>query len=147
MSEYHSYSPEETQAKGAEFGQTLKPGTLVTFQGDLGAGKTTFIQGLLAVCGADRPYVSPTFVLMKEYNLETPTSTGIRRIYHADAYRIERPEEFQTIGFLEWLEDPEGVVILEWPERIRNLLASRRTEIVIGLEGESDRRIEIKEFV
>lgn len=141
-----SHTAEETRGLGAAFGRALRPGEAVCFRGDLGAGKTTFIQGVLSVCGAERPYVSPTFVIMKEYDLATPTETGIRRIYHADAYRIEQADDFEKIGFSEWLSDPEGVVLLEWPERIESILPSRRIEVSLCLsEGES-RRISIEPF-
>lgn len=144
MDERHrSGSAEETRALGVGFGQSLVPRTLVCFRGDLGAGKTTFIQGVLAACGANPPFVSPTFVLMKEYDLVVPTSNSIRRIYHADAYRIERVEHFENIGFAEWCADPEGVVLLEWPERIEALLPETRIEITLSLQSNEETSREV----
>lgn len=141
-----SHTAEETSNLGALFGRALLPGSLVCFRGDLGAGKTTFIQGVLTACGAEKPYVSPTFVIMKEYDLAVPTETGIRRIYHADAYRIEQADDFEKIGFSEWLSDHEGVVLLEWPERIEAILPDRRIEVSLHPgEGES-RTIDIMPF-
>lgn len=138
---YITSTAEETRHLGREFGETLLPGTLVCFRGDLGAGKTTFIQGVLAGCGAEPPFVSPTFVLMKEYHLAQPTRSGIRRIYHADAYRMETAEDFEKIGFTEWCADTEGVVLLEWPERIEPLLSDQRTEVSLRLiDGEDSAR-------
>lgn len=143
---YHTSTQEETRARGASFGATLAPATLVCFYGDLGAGKTTFIQGMLGVFGAEGPFVSPTFVLMKEYLLKMPTATGIRRVYHADAYRIESAEDFEKIGFGEWIDDPSGVVLLEWPERVSDSLPERYMRVSIRLiEGES-REIIIESF-
>lgn len=140
---YQSSTAQETQERGAQFARTLMPGTLVCFRGDLGAGKTTFIQGLLAACGAEKPYVSPTFVLMKEYDLAFPTETGVRRIYHADAYRIERADDFEKIGFSEWLSDREGVVLLEWPERIASILPEQYIEVSLELGTGETRAINI----
>jgi tRNA threonylcarbamoyladenosine biosynthesis protein TsaE len=83
---------------------------------------------------------------MKEYDLTVPTPSGIRRIYHADAYRMERAEDFEKIGFFEWCADPEGLVLLEWPERIESLLPRHRTEIklYIGEENLESRKISIR---
>ena len=143
---YFSETAEETRLLGRDFGNTLSPGTLICFRGDLGAGKTTFIQGMLAVLGARPPFISPTFVLMKEYDLDTPTANGIRRVYHADAYRMERAEDFEKIGFTEWCADPEGIVLLEWPERIESLLPEQRIEIrfSIGAENMDARKITVR---
>lgn len=143
MSTHTTHSREETLALGRDLTRQLTPGTLVTFQGDLGAGKTTLIQGILAGLGAERPYVSPTFVIMKQYDLpapatpkalqaglKTPSRTGIRRVYHADAYRVGA-EDFAKLGFAEWLSDPEGLVLLEWPERVADILPKRKISITL----------------
>ncbi|MBP6889782.1 MAG: tRNA (adenosine(37)-N6)-threonylcarbamoyltransferase complex ATPase subunit type 1 TsaE [Candidatus Moranbacteria bacterium] len=146
--EKHFFSPsaEETRRAGLEFGKTLSPGTLVCFRGDLGAGKTTFIQGVLTACGAALPFVSPTFVLMKEYCLVQSTESGIWRVYHADAYRMETAEDFEKIGFSEWCADRDGVVLLEWPGRVESLLPENRIEIQLNLEEgkEETRSISIR---
>ena len=140
---YFSETAEETRLLGRDFGNTLSPRTLICFRGDLGAGKTTFIQGILRACGARPPFVSPTFILMKEYDLDTPTANGIRRVYHADAYRMERAEDFEKIGFTEWCADPEGIVLLEWPERIESLLPAVRTEISLSLKADDETAREV----
>ncbi len=146
MTRVITHSAEETRAQGELLGQTLMPGTLVCLRGALGAGKTTFMQGVLAACGAEKPYVSPTFVLMKEYDLALPTATGIKRIYHADAYRIDTPLDFEKIGFSEWLSDREGVVLLEWPEKVEDLLPEERCEITLTLGQEDIREVRIAEL-
>jgi tRNA threonylcarbamoyladenosine biosynthesis protein TsaE len=132
----------ETRAFGRELALKFLPGTLLCLSGDLGAGKTTFAQGILSGLGAEKPYTSPTFVLMKQYDLETPSQVGIKRIYHADAYRVEA-HDFEIIGFQDWLDDEEGLVILEWPERVKNLLPKERLEISIKSIGETMREIEV----
>jgi tRNA threonylcarbamoyladenosine biosynthesis protein TsaE len=141
---FTAHSPEETRKIGGQFARTLKPGTLVCFEGNLGAGKTTFIQGMLEALGAEPPFVSPTFILMKQYILKAPTETGIKYIYHADAYRLGTPE-FREIGFEEWIGDTEGITLLEWPERIAELLPEKYIMVNIESISETERRIEIRE--
>ena len=144
MTRVITHSAEETRAQGERLGQILMPGTLVCLRGALGAGKTTFMQGVLAACGAEKPYVSPTFVLMKEYDLALPTATGIKRIYHADAYRIDTPLDFEKIGFSEWLSDREGVVLLEWPEKVEGLLPERGVVITLRSVSDEEREIHVQ---
>ena len=135
-----THSAEETRNFGKKLASEIAPGTLLCLTGDLGAGKTTLVQGLLEGLGAARPFVSPTFVIMKQYDLGTPSETGIRRIYHADAYRVEE-KDFREIGFAEWCADKEGVVILEWPERISSLLPEKRIDIMLTSLSENEREI------
>lgn len=135
-------SAEETQALGKQLAGEILPGTLLCLVGDLGAGKTTLVQGLLEGLGAERPYVSPTFVIMKQYDLVTPSVTNIRRVYHADAYRVQE-KDFTEIGFAEWCADEDGLVILEWPERIVTLLPENRIDITITSLSETEREIKI----
>lgn len=137
-------SKEATQAWGKQFAATLRPATLVALSGELGAGKTTLVQGVLEGLGAVAPYPSPTFVLMNQYELLQATATGIRRVYHADAYRVGA-DDFERLGFREWCADPEGLVLLEWPERIAELLPGKYTEVNIESVSESKRRIAISE--
>lgn len=138
-----THSAQETRTLGNKLVETLKPGGLITFEGDLGAGKTTLIQGILESFGAERPFVSPTFTLMKEYVLASPSATGVRRIYHADAYRVGA-EDFAKIGFEEWCADPEAIVLLEWPERVAELLPEKRVIVTIKSLSESEREVVVK---
>lgn len=139
-----THSAEETKALGRKIAQEILPGTVICLQGELGLGKTTFAQGLLEGMGAARPYVSPTFVIMKQYDLLAPTPAGVKRIYHADAYRVEE-KDFVTLGFAEWCTDPEGVVILEWPERVRNLIPENIISITLTSKSENEREIIVRE--
>ena len=144
MEHMTSQSREETLPRGKELALVFKPGTLVTFTGDLGAGKTTLIQGILEGLGALPPYPSPTFVLMNQYELAEPKVTGIARVYHADAYRLGAPD-FERLGFTEWCADSEGVVLLEWPGRIEGILPEKRIEITLKSISETEREIHMKE--
>ncbi len=137
-----THSAEETRDFGKKLAGEILPGTLLCLSGDLGAGKTTLVQGLLEGLGAKRPYVSPTFVIMKQYDLLTPSITGITRVYHADAYRVGA-KDFTEIGFAEWCVDKQGLVILEWPERITNILPEKKVDIVLTSISETERKIKI----
>ena len=141
---YQTTTKEETQELGRALAQELHPGVLVTLSGDLGAGKTTLTQGILEGLGAEKPYTSPTFVIMKEYTLPKASISGIKRIYHVDTYRIEA-KDLEHLGFEEWYSDPEGLVILEWPERVQMLLPMKRIDITLTQKGEQGREIEIQE--
>lgn len=138
-------SKEATQDFGRTLATSLRPKTLVTLSGDLGAGKTTLVQGILEGLGATGPYPSPTFVLMNQYELPRATATGIQRVYHADAYRVGGAD-FERLGFLEWCTDPAGIVLLEWPERLGALVPTEHVEIRLEALSDTERSIEITEL-
>jgi tRNA threonylcarbamoyladenosine biosynthesis protein TsaE len=139
---YTTHSVEETRALGGRLAQQLRPG-LVTLSGDLGAGKTALSAGILEGLGAQGPYTSPTFVLMKEYELSQSTNK-IQRVYHADAYRVEA-KDFTALGFVGWIEDKEALTLLEWPEKVADLLPKNSTRIQIESINETERKIRIEE--
>lgn len=139
--DYLTRNRQETYQFGHTLAERLEPGSLAAFSGDLGAGKTTLIQGVLEALGAEKPYVSPTFVLMKQYDLIQPVR-GIERVYHVDAYRVEE-KDFKSLGFEEWVTDPAGIVLVEWPERIKNLLPEKRVVISLRSLSETEREIAI----
>jgi tRNA threonylcarbamoyladenosine biosynthesis protein TsaE len=128
-------SEEETLAVARELAATLKPGDVLLLAGDLGAGKTTFVKGLAAGLGIDpREVSSPTFTLVHEYR------GGRLALYHADLYRLENAAT-DELG-LEELGVRDGVLAIEWPDRLTHDLAGARM-IRIELVGETDRRITI----
>lgn len=137
-----SHSPENTAQFGADLAAELTPG-LLTLSGDLGAGKTKLAAGILSALGAEGPYQSPTFMLVKEYHLPVATKNGIARVYHADAYRLE-PSDFETLGFQAWFEDQEGLVILEWPEKIEKYIPKKRIDITLKQINETEREFLIQ---
>jgi tRNA threonylcarbamoyladenosine biosynthesis protein TsaE len=108
--------------------------------GDLGAGKTQFVRGLLqGLNGNPRSVSSPTFVLLNVYD------TGRLRMYHLDAYRVMGADDFEAIGFGELLEQRDAIVVVEWPSRVEALLPGNRINVTIRSTGEMSRRIEIGE--
>lgn len=104
-------SPEHTLAFGREMAAQLSPNTILALSGDLGAGKTTFVQGLALGLGIQEPIQSPTFVLLNIYE----------RLYHFDLYRLKKSSDFTSLGFDEYFHK-EGLCAIEWPERIQELL-------------------------
>lgn len=142
---FTTHSAEETRNLGKKLAGETKPGTLLCLAGDLGAGKTTFTQGFLQGVGATRPYVSPTFVIMKQYDLPKPSASGVERVYHADAYRVE-VKDFINLGFTEWCADPKGIVILEWPERVQKLIPSNAIIISFRSLSETEREMKFVPF-
>lgn len=140
--EYLTHTEEETHALGRKLSEGLQPASVITLSGDLGAGKTTLAQGILEAFGAEGPYTSPTFVIMKEYALAEPKNS-IRRVYHVDAYRVAA-KDLENIGFEEWCSDPQGLVILEWPERAVEILPPRRIEVTLT-QVNKERKIRVKE--
>jgi tRNA threonylcarbamoyladenosine biosynthesis protein TsaE len=104
-------TPQETIQKASGFAKSLKAGDIVLLEGDLGAGKTTFVKGLAEGLKAQaKSVVSPTFVLMNIYKGRLP-------IYHFDLYRLEKPEEIASLNIDEYLQ-ADGVAVIEWPKRL-----------------------------
>ena len=121
MFDLETRNPQETQAFGAALAQRLTVGDVLCFYGDLGAGKTTCIQGICRGLGVTQAITSPTFTLINEYRGNWP-------VYHFDFYRIADETEAVELGLSEYFYD-DGVCLLEWPERIQSLLPTRRWEI------------------
>jgi tRNA threonylcarbamoyladenosine biosynthesis protein TsaE len=138
---YLSESVEQTEAIAAELARTLAGGACVALSGELGAGKTQFVRGLVRGLGGNpRAVASPTFVLLNVYPATPPAAR--LTVYHLDAYRVHGPDDFEAIGFTELL-DQGGVVVVEWPERVEDLLPPDCVRVRIEPIDESRRRIEI----
>lgn len=120
-------SPEETQALAAQCAAGLSPqehATIVELVGDLGAGKTTFMQGIGAYFGLTKPLSSPTFVIGKMYDLH---GKPWKRLIHIDAYRIDDPKELSALGWTRYAEDPGNLIFIEWPAKMQtDLRATKR---------------------
>lgn len=118
---YMSKSLEETAEIAKIFLNTLKPADVaanVAFYGDLGAGKTTFIQALAKEMGVEEPTTSPTFVIQKSYKAHRYFDT----LVHIDAYRLESGEELLKLRFDETLKIPNSLICVEWPENVESTL-------------------------
>lgn len=125
-------SAEETEALGRLLGTLLGSGDVVALSGELGAGKTVLVRGLVAGAGATGRVASPTFTLIREYPGPVP-------VYHADLYRLESAAELEDIG-LEELFDRPGIVVIEWAERAIDLLPPTHLWIALTFgPGEQER--------
>lgn len=102
-----------------------EPAKVVCLRGDLGSGKTTFVQGVARGLGVTSRLLSPTFIIVRRYAI--PQQTG--ELYHLDLYRTENEKDAEAIGFSDMISYPGAVVIIEWPERLEGLLPKKRTEI------------------
>ena len=130
-----SRSVKQTEQIAAEFARSLQGGECIALCGEMGAGKTHFVRGLLAGLGGDPNSVSsPTFVLLNVYD------SGRLRVFHLDAYRVGGADDFEAIGFTELLEQ-NGVVVVEWPERVERILPDNRIDIRLESTGIKQRRL------
>ena len=130
---------EQTWEVAKAFAAELKPGDVVCLEGDLGAGKTCFVQGLCDGLGIRAAVSSPTFAIANEYRDE---AAG-RRFLHLDLYRLSGPDELDTIGWDDYLDSGDPMAV-EWPERAAGRLppGAVRVRIAIG-PGPDDRTIEV----
>ena len=129
MLEFFSRSPEQTRRIGMRLGGLLKAGDVICLQGDLGAGKTTFTQGLAQGWGSIDSVSSPTFILINMYR--RPDG---ELLHHLDAYRLESVPEAEELDLDSYLA--EGALIVEWPERLGNLIP--KDNLWINLEHISE---------
>lgn len=127
-------SPQKTKALAEMIGRAVSPGTLITLSGDLGAGKTTFTQGLAKGLDIDRKVTSPTFTIMKEYKGRLP-------LYHIDAYRLENIT--QDLGFEDYI-DGDGVCVIEWANFIEYVLPEQLLNIEFTINDDDSRTLTLQ---
>ena len=127
---YESFSYEDTQKIASEIANTLKGDEFIAMYGDLGAGKTAFVQGLAKALGITAHITSPTFTIVNEYEGRVP-------LYHFDVYRISDPDEMYEIGYEEYV-DGDGICIVEWAELIEDLFPPVYYKITIFKDTEKD---------
>jgi tRNA threonylcarbamoyladenosine biosynthesis protein TsaE len=134
METVQSSSPDETIKIAKEFAKTVEPGDVICLEGNLGAGKTHFVKGFVQGLGLSGDVVSsPTFTIINEYEGELP-------VYHFDCYRLEHVQEAIEIGAEEYLYG-EGVCIVEWPDRITDLLPPSSKHVTFNITGKNKRVI------
>ena len=134
--EFITHSPEETERIGQALGKTIKPGTVIAYRGDLGAGKTAFTRGLARGLGSTELVTSPTYTIVNEY------LGGRCPLFHFDMYRLASSDDLWDIGWEDYLERG-GVCAVEWSENVSDALED---PIYITIEklGEESRRISIE---
>jgi len=137
MEKIISDSPEKTVKLGIKIGKQLKKGSVVALSGEFGAGKTTLIKGIAKGLGVkDTKYVnSPSFVIVKEYKGRIP-------VYHFDVHRLNKSAELDTIGYEDYFYG-EGVVLIEWADKITQLLPEKYLDIHLSIKDSNTRLIEV----
>jgi tRNA threonylcarbamoyladenosine biosynthesis protein TsaE len=138
---------EEMQNLASDFVENLSPkensATIVALSGDLGAGKTTFSQGVAKSLGVEENVVSPTFVIMKIYEIE---NINFNHLIHIDAYRLEKKEELLNLGWQKIISDPKNLILIEWPERVGELIEEAGQNVIkINLQHMADSKEESTE--
>jgi len=133
---FTSSSAQETADLGFRIGKACTAGSIVSLRGSLGAGKTVLAKGIARALNISEAIVSPTFTLMQEYE-------GTLPLYHMDLYRISGPEEFEMIGGEEMLYG-KGVTLIEWSEKIQDMLPDGTIFVDISIMPDSRREITIE---
>ncbi len=135
--EWTSSSEAETDRFGRALAELLEPGAIVALVGDLGAGKTRLSRAIVAGLGADPDEVqSPTFVLQRDYEGRLP-------IHHFDTYRLEDVDQFLELGVEDLFADGDGVCLIEWADRVQDVLPDRTWCLEITAVGETARSIRL----
>ena len=134
--EFLTNSPEETEKIGAALGKILKPGTVIAYRGDLGAGKTAFTRGLARGLGCTDLVTSPTYTIVNEY------LGGRLPLFHFDMYRLASSDDLWDIGWEDYL-DRNGICAVEWSENVEDAMEGA-VSITIEKLGEDTRRITIE---
>jgi tRNA threonylcarbamoyladenosine biosynthesis protein TsaE len=136
-----SHSPADTEALGEQFGWSARRGWVIALSGELGAGKTQFVKGVVRGLGISARVHSPTFTLAAEY------AGGRLALFHLDLYRLENEAQIRSAGLEEFLQ-PDGVAVIEWAERmaVSRLPAYDWKRVQIEILGETDRKIIYDDF-
>jgi len=152
--QYLTTTPSQTKKLGEVLAKEIlrtkikKTAFVIGLEGDLGGGKTTFLQGFARGLGVKQKILSPTFVILKKFKIPRKKAvhyllSAVRWFYHIDCYRIQKPKEILDLGFKEIISNPKNIVTIEWADRIRKILP--KNSIILKLEfiGQNKRKIKI----
>lgn len=134
---FFSASEMETETWASELARRVPPGTVVAVHGDLGAGKTVFARGFARRLGVVEPVSSPSYTIIQEYKLAAGW------FYHLDLYRIDGAAAALAFGVDEYFNQPDSYVVVEWPERIAEILPQDAIHVVIAHKGEDTRELRL----
>jgi tRNA threonylcarbamoyladenosine biosynthesis protein TsaE len=140
-----THSAEETKAIAVDLAKTLKGGEVIALVGDLGAGKTTFAQGLVAALGSSARVKSPTFTVMNEYKIDRKggvNNPAISRVVHVDFYRFSDEKELGALS-LEDEKRPDTVILAEWPNIFKKDVLQPDITVTFVHKGENEREISV----
>lgn len=138
-----SKSTSETKDLALRVAKTLRGGDVLALYGDLGSGKTTFVQGLLEALNSEDKVVSPTFVLIRHYKCDLD---GIKMVHHIDLYRVTNIDEALHLGIFELAEDKKSLTIIEWPDLLDGYLPKNSKEIKFEVVDETTRKIYVPDL-
>jgi len=138
---------EEMWAFARTLGRQLRPrekgATILALSGDLGAGKTTFTQGIAMALGIQENVVSPTFVLMRQYRIPAERKLAWNQLVHIDAYRLGSDKDLAALRFEEFSQNAMNIIVIEWPERIEAAIPKDSIRITFEIGDKSERIIQI----
>ncbi len=140
-----SKSLKETQEIAEEFLEKISVGfydtaLVIGLYGDLGSGKTTFVQNVAKIFGIKEFVTSPTYVIEKIYNIEHPK---FKKLVHIDAYRLNSSKELLSLDWERTLGDERNIILIEWPEKVAEILPKNHAKIYFKFISENEREIEI----
>lgn len=145
MKQFITHSLEETQKLAHDWLVSLEQleseALVVGLYGNLGAGKTAFTQAVAKELGIEEPVTSPTFVIEKIYETEHPI---FKRLIHVDAYRLEKGKELQALDFEKLVENRNNLIVIEWPENVKDILPKNHHKIHCEFVDETTRKFEVQ---
>lgn len=145
MDDNHKISTNSARAtakEGETLAKRLKAGDILCLYGQLGSGKTTFVQGLARGLGITTRLLSPTFIIVRRYDI--PSSEKI--LYHVDLYRLQNRDEMDELGLDEIISDPNAYVVIEWAEKLGELLPNYRLDIHLRVLEDGRHEIKVKKY-
>jgi len=138
MKSFITKNSKETHNLADKLAKNLRGGEILALIGDLGSGKTTFVQGLAKSLGIKEKITSPTFVWLKTYPLK---KRFIKKLHHFDLYRLDLPKTLEVIGLNEYLSDPQAIIVIEWADKIKEILPGKTRYIKFKHAGKNRRII------
>lgn len=154
---YKTKGPKETQKIASELAKKIlksgvqKHAVTIALEGELGAGKTTFIKGFAKTLGIKAHITSPTFVILKNYKLPASPklqrgeqTTNYKLLVHIDAYRLKNYRDLISLGLKETMANPENIILIEWSERVKPIIPSKHIGIHIDHTGKDEIKISVK---
>jgi tRNA threonylcarbamoyladenosine biosynthesis protein TsaE len=138
----------ETQSVGKELAKELlkrkikdKKAIILALNGDLGSGKTTFLQGFAQGLGIEEKILSPTFVIFKKFKIKNP---DFYLFYHIDCYRLQNSQDLLSLGFKDFAMNPKNIIAIEWAEKVEDILPDDVINVNFKVKGKDNREIKIQ---
>jgi tRNA threonylcarbamoyladenosine biosynthesis protein TsaE len=143
-----THNSSQTKKLGSDFTRKIvrkrtKKALVLGLKGDLGGGKTTFLQGFAKGLEIKQKILSPTFLILKRFKLSNQRRWQFKNFYHFDCYRIQKPKEILNLGFREIISDPKNIVAIEWADKIQKIMLRNTIWIKFEFIDENKRKIKI----